>query len=113
MTGALLGQLFRSLFYQLVKTAKKLINMEISKSSLYFKLEAMLDAKYISRGFKFSMATGNWSNSQVAGVASKQGVSQVLNRLSFMSTLSHLRRLNTPLARDGKMQRPRQVPLLF
>ena len=47
--------------------------------------------------------------SQVAGSASKTGVSQVLNRLSFASTLSHLRRLNTPLARDGKLARPRQL----
>ena len=34
---------------------------------------------------------------------------QVLNRLTFASTLSHLRRLNSPIGRDGKLARPRQL----
>ena len=34
---------------------------------------------------------------------------QVLNRLTFASTLSHLRRLNSPIGRDGKLARP-QLP---
>jgi hypothetical protein len=33
----------------------------------------------------------------------------VLNRLTFASTLSHLRRLNSPIGRDGKLARPRQL----
>ena len=36
-------------------------------------------------------------------------LSQVLNRLTFASTLSHLRRLNSPIGRDGKLARPRQL----
>jgi len=36
-------------------------------------------------------------------------VFQVLNRLTFASTLSHLRRLNSPIGRDGKLARPRQL----
>ena len=36
-------------------------------------------------------------------------MSQVLNRLTFASTLSHLRRLNTPLGREGKLAKPRQL----
>ncbi len=34
---------------------------------------------------------------------------QVLNRLTFASTLSHLRRVNSPIGRDGKLARPRQL----
>ena len=33
----------------------------------------------------------------------------VLNRLTFASTLSHLRRLNTPIGREGKLAKPRQL----
>lgn len=33
----------------------------------------------------------------------------MLNRLTFASTLSHLRRLNSPIGRDGKLARPRQL----
>jgi DNA-directed RNA polymerase II subunit RPB2 len=36
-------------------------------------------------------------------------VSQVLNRLTYASSLSHLRRCNTPLARTGKQAKPRQL----
>ncbi|EPQ06237.1 DNA-directed RNA polymerase II subunit RPB2 [Myotis brandtii] len=32
-----------------------------------------------------------------------------LNRLTFASTLSHLRRLNSPIGRDGKLAKPRQL----
>ena len=36
-------------------------------------------------------------------------MSQVLNRLTYASTLSHLRRLNSPVGRDGKLAKPRQL----
>lgn len=42
-------------------------------------------------------------------MASKAGVSQVLNRYTYASTLSHLRRCNTPLGREGKIAKPRQL----
>jgi DNA-directed RNA polymerase II subunit RPB2 len=40
---------------------------------------------------------------------SRAGVSQVLNRYTYASTLSHLRRLNTPIGREGKLAKPRQL----
>lgn len=33
----------------------------------------------------------------------------MLNRLTFASSLSHLRRLNTPIAKSGKLAKPRQL----
>jgi hypothetical protein len=33
----------------------------------------------------------------------------VLNRLAFASTLSHLRRINSPIGREGKLAKPRQL----
>ncbi|ELK34707.1 DNA-directed RNA polymerase II subunit RPB2 [Myotis davidii] len=36
-------------------------------------------------------------------------IRSVLNRLTFASTLSHLRRLNSPIGRDGKLAKPRQL----
>ena len=35
--------------------------------------------------------------------------SQVLNRLTYASSLSHLRRLNSPIGREGKLAKPRQL----
>lgn len=42
-------------------------------------------------------------------MSTKAGVSQVLNRYTYASTLSHLRRCNTPLGREGKIAKPRQL----
>jgi DNA-directed RNA polymerase II subunit RPB2 len=39
----------------------------------------------------------------------RAGVSQVLNRLTFASSLSHLRRINSPIGREGKLAKPRQL----
>ncbi|KAK4399114.1 DNA-directed RNA polymerase II subunit RPB2 [Sesamum angolense] len=36
-------------------------------------------------------------------------VQKVLNRLTYASTLSHLRRLNSPIGREGKLAKPRQL----
>ena len=62
----------------------------------------------ITDGLRYSLATGNWGDPKKAHQA-RAGVSQVLNRLTFASTLSHLRRLNSPIGRDGKLARPRQL----
>jgi len=37
----------------------------------------------------------------------RTGVAQVLNRTTFAATLSHLRRCNTPMGREGKLAKPR------
>lgn len=33
----------------------------------------------------------------------------MLNRLAYASTLSHLRRINSPVGREGKLAKPRQL----
>lgn len=45
----------------------------------------------------------------VASLIFYSHVLQVLNRLTFASTLSHLRRVNSPIGRDGKLAKPRQL----
>ncbi|KAJ8910606.1 hypothetical protein NQ315_003334 [Exocentrus adspersus] len=40
---------------------------------------------------------------------SKAGVAQVLNTYNFISKLSHLRRVNTPIGKEGKLAKPRQL----
>ena len=71
-------------------------------------LEQQIDVTTITRGLDYSLATGNWGDQRKAHQA-RAGVSQVLNRLTFASTLSHLRRLNSPIDRSGKIARPRQL----
>ena len=39
----------------------------------------------------------------------RQGVAQVLGRLTYINTVSHLRRLNTPIEKTGKLVPPRKL----
>lgn len=73
-----------------------------------FNLSLAVKHNTITNGLKYSLATGNWGD-QKKSMASKAGVSQVLNRYTYASTLSHLRRCNTPLGREGKIAKPRQL----
>lgn len=73
-----------------------------------FNLELAIKTKIITDGLRYSLATGNWGDQKKAHQA-RAGVSQVLNRLTFASTLSHLRRVNSPIGRDGKLAKPRQL----
>jgi len=73
-----------------------------------FNLTLAVKHQTISNGLKYSLATGNWGD-QKKSMSTKAGVSQVLNRYTYASTLSHLRRCNTPLGREGKIAKPRQL----
>ncbi|CAF4959989.1 unnamed protein product, partial [Rotaria magnacalcarata] len=68
--------------------------------------EWVVRSDIITQGLKYSLATGNWGDQKKAHQA-RAGVSQVLNRLTYASTLSHLRRVNSPIGRDGKLAKPR------
>jgi DNA-directed RNA polymerase II subunit RPB2 len=73
-----------------------------------FQLGMAIDSNIITKGLKYCLATGNWGANR-KGAAPRSGVSQVLHRLTFASTLSHLRRLNSPVGREGKLAKPRQL----
>ncbi|GAA5880832.1 hypothetical protein JCM8547_003753, partial [Rhodosporidiobolus lusitaniae] len=73
-----------------------------------FNINTAVKSTTITNGLKYSLATGNWGDQKKA-MSAKAGVSQVLNRYTFASTLSHLRRTNTPIGRDGKIAKPRQL----
>ena len=67
-----------------------------------------IKSKAITNDIKYALSTGNWGR-QTGGTPPKTGVAQQLNRLTFSSGLSHLRRINTPLNREGKQAKPRQL----
>jgi DNA-directed RNA polymerase II subunit RPB2 len=104
--GPLLAQLFRQLFRKLTKDVR-LYCQRCIDSGKEIQLQLAIKAKTITQGLKYSLATGNWGSQGAADI--RAGVSQVLNRLSYSSTLSHLRRINSPIGREGKLAKPRQL----
>merc|ERR550534_2035602 len=107
LTVPLLAFLFRGLFKNLLKEVRLYAQKFIDKGK-DFNLELAIKTRIISDGLKYSLATGNWGDQKKAHQA-RAGVSQVLNRLTYASTLSHLRRINSPIGRDGKLAKPRQL----
>lgn len=61
----------------------------------------------ISTNLRSSFSTGNWSGQKT--LYTRVGVSQVISRLSFPATLSHLRRIVIPTDREGKNAKIRQI----
>ncbi|GAM29100.1 hypothetical protein SAMD00019534_122760 [Acytostelium subglobosum LB1] len=105
LAGPLLGTLFRQLFKKVNKDVRMYVQKCVDKGREFFPSSA-IKTKTITSGLKYSLATGNWG---AANTGARAGVAQVLNRLTFASTLSHLRRLNTPIGREGKLAKPRQL----
>lgn len=99
LSGPLLGGLFRLLFRKLAKDAKMQMQTALDRGKNDLGIDTAVRARIITRGLQYSLATGNWGTS--GETASKTGVSQTLNRLTYSSTLSHLRRLNSPIGREG------------
>jgi len=107
LAGPLLAKLFRGLFKRLTQDVYKYLQKCVEQNK-EFNLTLGVKSTTITNGLKYSLATGNWGDQKKAA-ASTAGVSQVLNRYTFSSTLSHLRRTNTPIGRDGKIAKPRQL----
>jgi DNA-directed RNA polymerase II subunit RPB2 len=116
--GALVNNLFRNYFNKLVKDMQKQIIREINNGSWrssedytniinMTNIYKIIKSTTIENGIKRALATGDFgikhSNSN------KVGVAQVLNRLTYISSLSHLRRVNTPIDKSGKLIPPRKL----
>ncbi|RKP27639.1 DNA-dependent RNA polymerase II second largest subunit [Syncephalis pseudoplumigaleata] len=107
LAGPLIAGLFRMLFRKLTKDVGKYLQRVIDENR-DFNLTLAVKSTTLTNGLKYSLATGNWGDQKKA-MQARAGVSQVLNRYTFASTLSHLRRCNTPIGRDGKIAKPRQL----
>ncbi|EFJ26753.1 hypothetical protein SELMODRAFT_148107 [Selaginella moellendorffii] len=107
LAGPLLGSLFRQLFRKLTKDVRAYLQKCVDNGK-EVNLAYAVKAKTITSGLKYSLATGNWGQANSGNA--RAGVSQVLNRLTYASTLSHLRRLNSPIGREGRLlAKPRQL----
>ena len=118
LTGTLLNNLFRNYFNKLVKEMQKQIVREINTGSWrsnedyenivnMTNIYKIMNSTTIENGINRALATGDFSIKQ--SNSSKVGVAQVLNRLTYVSSLSHLRRINTPLEKSGELIAPRKL----
>lgn len=118
LTGTLLNNLFRNYFNKLVKDMQKQIVREINNGSWrstnnyngivnQTNIYKIIKSTTIENGLKRALATGDFGIKNTN--SNKVGVAQVLNRLTYISGLSHLRRINTPIDKSGKLIPPRKL----
>jgi DNA-directed RNA polymerase II subunit RPB2 len=118
LTGTLLNNLYRNYFNKLVKDMEKQVIREINTGSWRSKddyeniinltnIYKIIKSATIENGIKRALSTGDFgikhSNSN------KVGVAQVYNRLNYVSSLSHARRISTPTDKSGKLVPPRKL----
>ncbi|MBS7633699.1 DNA-directed RNA polymerase subunit B, partial [Candidatus Bathyarchaeota archaeon] len=92
LAGPLLADLFRIAFRNLTRDIKYQLE-RIGVKGPVITVSAAVRPGIISERFQHSLATGNWGRGRV-------GVTQLLDRTNHISTLSHLRRLQSPLSRS-------------
>jgi DNA-directed RNA polymerase beta subunit len=118
LTGTSLNNLFRNYFNKLVKDMEKQIIKEINngswRSSEDFlnivnltNIYKIIKSNTIENGFKRALSTGDFGIKHTN--SNKVGVAQVLNRLTYVASLSHLRRISTPTDKSGKLVPPRKL----
>lgn len=113
LAGPLLGRLFRQKFAQLCETVKKKLegvvdNVYDDRQRFKKEVRRAIDKDIITNGLTYALATGNWCVDN-AGQPAKTGVAQVLDRLSYVSMLSQLRRLRSPVDSGSKLTEPRKL----
>jgi len=116
--GSLLNNLYRNYFNKLVKDMEKQIIREINtgswKSSDDYEnivnmtnIYKIIKSTTIENGIKRALSTGDFGIKHMN--SNKVGVAQVLNRLNYVSSLSHARRVSTPTDKSGKLIPPRKL----
>nr|PIM05069.1 DNA-directed RNA polymerase II RPB2 [Toxoplasma gondii COUG] len=108
MAGPLIAASFGTLYRKMIKDVRRILQRQVDHGKSFDVAGAIRSASQITQGLQYQIATGNWGKDKEGKIV-RTGVAQVLNRLTFASALSHLRRLNTPLGREGKMAKPRQL----
>ena len=115
--GSLMANLTYQCMNRITRDIKSFINREISSSNWNEEksyeniindqnIGKMIKSSYIETILKGALSTGNWG---MKNNMNRQGVSQVLNRLTYLSTLSHIRRIATPIDSSGKLIPPRKL----
>lgn len=92
LAGDLLDDLFRVSFYNLVRDIKYQLERQVARGKEP-SLQTAVRRDVLTERIRHALATGNW-------VGGRTGVSQLLDRTTYMAVVSHLRRVISPLSRS-------------
>jgi DNA-directed RNA polymerase subunit B" len=92
LAGDLMEDLFRISLNRLTRDIKYQLE-RIGVKGPIITVSAAVRPGIVAERFQHALATGNWGRGRV-------GITQLLDRTNYISTLSHLRRLQSPLSRS-------------
>jgi len=93
LAGGLLAELFRTAFRRMVRDFKYQLEKSSLRHRIVHSFSNLITTSLITDSINQAMATGNWGKRLV-------GVTQLLDRTNYLSVLSHLRRVQSPLSRS-------------
>lgn len=101
LAGDLMEEIFRVSFYRLIRDIKyQLEQVSLRKKKL--RASIAVRSNVLTDGLIHPLATGDW-------VGGRTGIAQLLDRNNYMSTLSHLRRVTSPLSRTQPLFEARDL----
>ena len=108
--GTQFGLLFRQVFRNVHKSLALMIYRAAEGRKLqYTNVGNMVAGKKITQAFRYALASGNWGILSTRGNTAQNGVAQQLTRMTIPATISLLRKVSTPVARETKNPKPRQL----
>lgn len=109
-SGELMAQLFRAYFGKFAKELKATCDKDMMAgrmSELPLNLSKKLKPNSIENDIKYALGTGNWGLKNQP--KSRKGIASVLQRLTYLGTLSNMRRIVAPIDKNGKLTEPRKL----
>lgn len=108
MVGDLLSNLINALFRRSVKSMQQFIEKREDTSKLEdLNILNVLNRCKITQRLYYCFTTGNWGLPKSNYI--RQGVSQILSRLSYLGMLSHLNRIIVPIGKESRNTDVRQT----
>lgn len=124
LDGQLLSQIVRNSYINLCRDIMKNVGhlIEIQSNDIHNKgvllneiksnVKKIIGKSRIQEKITYALSTGSWSILKNVADSQKKGVAQVLNRNSFAGTLSHTRRIQSPLVQStNKIVPPRRLDM--
>lgn len=108
LAGSLLGLMFEDLFKRFNWELKMIADKNIPKiKAAQFDVVKHMRAAQITIGLETAISTGNWTIKRFK--MERAGVTQVLSRLSYISALGMMTRVNSQFEKTRKVSGPRSL----
>lgn len=102
--GTLFYDIFRNIFKKYVQSIKAFLEKRQRPEIKSF----ISKSRLITKSLHQCISSGNWGVQKNASYV-RAGVSQILDRMTYAATMSHLRRVVIPTGKEGKNMAMRQI----